>query len=76
MSNKKQTAVEYRIYVKGILSFVKFTRKEFKRICSHMDTLGVNYTTEIINLIKKNNPDCKDKCYEHYEKCNITNLHK
>lgn len=45
------TAVEYRIYVKGILSFVKFTRKEFKRICSHMDTLGVNYTTEIVEII-------------------------
>lgn len=42
---------EYRIYIKGILSFVKFTRKEFKIICSRMDTLGVNYTTEIINLI-------------------------
>jgi len=43
--------IEYRIYVKGILSFVKFTRKEFKRICSHMDTLGVNYTTEIVEII-------------------------
>jgi len=42
---------EYRIYVKGILSFVKFTRQEFERVCSDMDTLGVNYTTEIIDLI-------------------------
>jgi len=42
---------EYRIYVKGMLSFVKFTRKEFERICSDMNTLGVNYTTEIIDLI-------------------------
>jgi hypothetical protein len=42
---------EYRIYVKGILSFVKFTRQEFDKICSDMDTLGVNYTTEIIDLI-------------------------
>jgi hypothetical protein len=42
---------EYRIYIKGILSFVKFTRQEFERFCSNMDTLGVNYTTEIIDLI-------------------------
>lgn len=42
---------EYRIYVKGILSFVKFTRQEFERVCSDMNTLGVNYTTEIIDLI-------------------------
>lgn len=42
---------EYRIYVKGMLPFVKFTRQEFKRVCSNMDTLGVNYTTEIIDLI-------------------------
>mgnify|MGYP000205028114 CR=1 FL=1 len=42
---------EYRIYVKGILSFVKFTRQEFERVCSDMDTLGVNYTTKIIDLI-------------------------
>jgi hypothetical protein len=42
---------EYRIYVKGILSFVKFTSSEFERVCSDMDKLGVNYTTEIISLI-------------------------
>lgn len=42
---------EYRIYVKGILSFVKFTRKEFERVCSDLKILKVNYTTEIINLI-------------------------
>lgn len=42
---------EYRIYVKGILSFVKFTRQEFKRVCSDMDRLGVSYTTEVISLI-------------------------
>jgi hypothetical protein len=42
---------EYRIYVKGILSFVKFTQKEFERVCSDMDKLGVNYSTEIVSLI-------------------------
>jgi hypothetical protein len=42
---------EYRIYVKGILSFVKFTKREFERICSDMDKLNVNYTTEIVDLI-------------------------
>ena len=42
---------EYRIYVKGMLSFVKFTKKEFERVCSNMDRLSVKYTTEIISLI-------------------------
>ena len=42
---------EYRIYVKGILCFVKFTSREFERVCSDMDILGVNYTTEIVSLI-------------------------
>lgn len=42
---------EYRIYVKGMLSFVKFTQQEFEKVCSAMDTLKVNYTTEIIELI-------------------------
>jgi hypothetical protein len=42
---------EYRIYVKGILSFVKFNQKEFERVCSDMDKLGVNYSTEIVSLI-------------------------
>ena len=42
---------EYRIYVKGILSFVKFTEKEFERVCSDMDKLGVKYSTEVVSLI-------------------------
>lgn len=42
---------EYRIYVKGILSFVKFTKQDFKSICEGMDRLGVSYTTEVISLI-------------------------
>lgn len=42
---------EYRIYIKGILSFIKFNRQDFKRVCSDMDRLGVNYTTEVISLI-------------------------
>ena len=46
MSTKK-----YEIYVKGILSFVKYTQKEFDRVCSDMDKLGVTYTTKIVSLI-------------------------
>lgn len=42
---------QYRIYVKGILSFVKFTQEEFDRVCSDMDKLDIKYTTEIIDLI-------------------------
>jgi hypothetical protein len=42
---------EYRIYVKGILSFVKYTQKEFDRVCSDMDKLNVKYTTKTISLI-------------------------
>jgi hypothetical protein len=42
---------EYRIYVKGMLSFVKFNRQDFERVCSDMDILNVKYTTEIIELI-------------------------
>jgi hypothetical protein len=41
----------YEIYVKGILSFVKYTQQEFERICSDMDKLSITYTTEIISLI-------------------------
>jgi hypothetical protein len=42
---------KYEIYVKGILSFVKYTRQDFDRACSDMDKLSVNYTTKIISLI-------------------------
>jgi hypothetical protein len=42
---------EYRIYVKGMLRFVKFTHREFESICKDMDILSVNYTTEIVSLI-------------------------
>lgn len=45
------TARKYNIYVKGELSFVKYTEKEFKKVCSAMDKLKVKYTTEIIDLI-------------------------
>jgi hypothetical protein len=41
----------YEIYVKGILSFVKFTKQEFDKVCSDMDKLNVIYTTKIIDLI-------------------------
>jgi hypothetical protein len=41
----------YEIYVKGILSFVKFTQKEFDKVCLDMDKLNVIYTTKIIDLI-------------------------
>jgi hypothetical protein len=41
----------YEIYVKGILSFVKFTRIDFEKVCSDMDKLNVSYTTKIIDLI-------------------------
>jgi hypothetical protein len=41
----------YEIYIKGILSFVKFNRQEFERVCSDMNKLNVKYTTEIIDLI-------------------------
>ncbi len=50
-TNNIMPTTEYRIYVKGILSFVKFTQKEFQRVCSDMDKLSVNYTTEIVSLI-------------------------
>ena len=39
---------KYEIYVKGILSFVKYTQKEFDKVCSDMDKLSVKYTTKII----------------------------
>jgi hypothetical protein len=42
---------KYEIYVKGILSFVKYTRQEFDRICSDLDRLNVNYEINIIHLI-------------------------
>ena len=42
---------QYRIYVKGILSFVKHTKEEFDRVCSDMNKLNVKYTTEIVDLI-------------------------
>lgn len=42
---------EYRIYLKGMLSFVKFTKKEFERVCSDLDMINVNYTTEIVELL-------------------------
>lgn len=41
---------QYNIYVKGILSFTKYTQSEFDKVCRDMDTLNVNYTTEIIKL--------------------------
>lgn len=41
----------YEIYVKGMLSFVKYTRQEFEKVCSDMDKLKVKYTTEIVELI-------------------------
>jgi len=41
----------YEIYVKGILSFVKYTQQEFERVCSDMNKLNVNYTTKVISLI-------------------------
>lgn len=40
----------YEIYVKGILSFVKFSQQEFDKVCSLLDSLEVNYTTNIIDL--------------------------
>jgi hypothetical protein len=40
----------YEIYIKGELSFVKYTEEEFERVCSDMDILNVKYTTEIIDL--------------------------
>jgi hypothetical protein len=43
-------STKYEIYVKGMLSFVKYTRGEFDRVCSDMDKLGVNYTTKIIDI--------------------------
>ena len=45
------TTRKYRIYVKGILSFVKHTEKDFDAVCSAMNKLNVKYTTEIIDLI-------------------------
>ena len=39
------------VYVKGMLSFVKYTGQEFDRVCSDMDKLNVNYDTKIIDLI-------------------------
>jgi hypothetical protein len=42
---------KYEIYVKGTLSFVKFTKQDFDEICSVMDELNVIYTTKIIDLI-------------------------
>jgi hypothetical protein len=42
---------QYNIYVKGILSFVKHTEKDFDAVCSAMNKLNVKYTTEIIDLI-------------------------
>lgn len=41
---------EYRIYVKGILSFVKFSQKDFDKVCSHLESLEIKYTTNIIDL--------------------------
>jgi hypothetical protein len=49
--NKIMPTKKYEIYVKGILSFVKYTRQDFDRVCSDMDKLSVNYTTKIISLI-------------------------
>jgi len=42
---------QYEIYVKGMLSFVKFTQREFDRVCSDLDNLKVNYATKIVDLI-------------------------
>lgn len=41
----------YEIYVNDTLSFVKYTRQDFEKVCSSMNTLEINYTTKIINLI-------------------------
>jgi hypothetical protein len=41
----------YEIYVKGLLSFVKFTKQEFDKVCSDLDKLKVNYATNIVDLI-------------------------
>jgi hypothetical protein len=41
----------YEIYVKGELSFVKYTEEEFEKVCLAMDKLNVKYTTEIVVLI-------------------------
>ena len=44
----------YEIYVKGILSFVKYTHREYDKVCSDMDKLNVSYTTKIIDLKQEN----------------------
>ena len=41
---------KYNIIVKGMVCFTKYTEEEFNRVCSDMDKLGVEYTTEIINI--------------------------
>ena len=41
----------YEIYVKELLCFVKYAKREFDRVCSDMDKLQVNYTTKIIKLV-------------------------
>jgi hypothetical protein len=41
----------YEIYIKGLLCFVNNTRQEFEKVCSDMDTLKIDYTAKIINLI-------------------------
>ena len=41
---------KYNIYVKEILCFTKYTKKEFDKICSDMDFLSVKYRTEIIEI--------------------------
>ena len=44
----------YEIYVKGMLSFVKYNEKEFERICYDLDRLDVTYKTKIIYLYETN----------------------
>ena len=42
---------KYEIYVKEILSFVKYNQQDFDKVCSDLDKLNVHYRTKIIDLI-------------------------
>lgn len=41
----------YEIYVKGILSFVKFTKQDFEKVCSDLEKLNLKYKVQQISLI-------------------------
>jgi len=43
--------LEYTIFVKGMACFVKYTKREFERVCNDMTILEVKFTTQIKNLI-------------------------